>query len=54
VGAIVTLRAGPLVAPPQAGLDELCTWSLYAGMAIAALTAAIYARLLLRSRKVTA
>lgn len=50
VGAVFTLNGGALVAPPQTGLNQLCVWALYCGIAIAALTVAIYGRLLLRAR----
>ena len=50
VGAWFTLRGGPLLAPPNEALGQVCVWVLYAWIAITALNAAWYGWLLLRDR----
>jgi len=50
VGAALTLRGGPLLAPPQDTLSQMCAWAIYCGIAIAAVTAAWYGWLLVRDR----
>ena len=52
VGAALTLRAAPLVTPGSPPLEQLCSWSLGIAIAIAAVTAAIYAFALLRKKRV--